>query len=408
MNRFFGVMTAACVSAALVTACGSRTAATETKAETGTVAQTTEQAATELAKANANIQVKTFTAHQATMYVKNGAGTGANVREYPSVQAGVKTFLKNGEQVEAVGSTDGWTDVVISGEHCYIASGLLSEKKADETAAQTTAAETAAQTKAAEASSAGQGITVTDVSLSSDMKYAEFSKIHTGTAKLYKNNGGAHGKITVCVNAGHGTRGGESVKTQSHPDGTGKVTGGTNANGAVTSMAVSSGMEFADGTAERKITLKEALVLKQKLLDLGYSVLMIRESDDIQLDNIARSVLANNYANCHVAIHWDSTSSDKGAYFMSPPAGSFRQMEPVAATWQKDIAFGSSLISGLKSAGIKIFGDGSMEADLTQTSYSSVPSVDIELGDKVSDHSDAALDQLASGLAAGINAYFGN
>ena len=45
--------------------------------------------------------------------------------------------------------------------------------------------------------------------------------------------------------------------------------------------------------------------------------------------------------------------------------------------------------------------------DLTQTSYSTVPSIDIELGDKVSDHSDAALDKLAGGLLDGVNRYFG-
>lgn len=32
---------------------------------------------------------------------------------------------------------------------------------------------------------------------------------------------------TVCVNAGHGTKGGESVKTLCHPDGSSKVTGGS-------------------------------------------------------------------------------------------------------------------------------------------------------------------------------------
>lgn len=35
-----------------------------------------------------------------------------------------------------------------------------------------------------------------------------------------------------------------------------------------------------------------------------------------------------------------------------------------------------------------------MAMDLTQTSYSTIPSVDIELGDKASDHSDAALEKL--------------
>ena len=48
-----------------------------------------------------------------------------------------------------------------------------------------------------------------------------------------------------------------------------------------------------------------------------------------------------------------------------------------------------------------------MEMDLTQTSYSTVPSIDIELGDKASDHSDSSLNRLADGLLAGLNRYFG-
>ena len=50
---------------------------------------------------------------------------------------------------------------------------------------------------------------------------------------------------------------------------------------------------------------------------------------------------------------------------------------------------------------------GSMEMDLTQTSYSTIPSVDIELGDKASDHSGATLETLANGLLAGVNTFFG-
>ena len=64
-------------------------------------------------------------------------------------------------------------------------------------------------------------------------------------------------------------------------------------------------------------------------------------------------------------------------------------------------------MAGLKNAGVKIFSGGSMEMDLTQTSFSTVPSIDIELGDKNYDHSDAMLDTLASGLLDGINQYFG-
>ena len=44
-----------------------------------------------------------------------------------------------------------------------------------------------------------------------------------------------------------------------------------------------------------------------------------------------------------------------------------------------------------------------MNIDLTQTSYSTIPSVDIELGNAASAHDDATLTTLANGLANGIS-----
>jgi len=89
-----------------------------------------------------------------------------------------------------------------------------------------------------------------------------------------------------------------------------------------------------------------------------------------------------------------------------PNVASYRSMEPVASNWQKHNALGESLVAGLKNAGVKIFSSGAMEMDLTQTSFSTIPSIDIELGDKKSEHSDAVLNQLADGLLDGINRYF--
>jgi len=247
-----------------------------------------------------------------------------------------------------------------------------------------------------------------EITLNPSWKYAEFSKINSGAAVLYRSEAASPKGITVCVNAGHGTKGGASVKTQCHPDGTPKVTGGTTGAGATSAAAVSGGMTFADGTPESKVTLSMAKILKDKLLAAGYDVLMIRESDDVQLGNIARTVIANNASDCHIALHWDSTTNNKGAFYMSVPnVESYRSMEPVKSHWQQHNALGESLVAGLKGAGVKIFSGGSMAMDLTQTSFSTVPSVDIELGDKASDHSSATLATLADGLVAGVNQYFG-
>ena len=219
-----------------------------------------------------------------------------------------------------------------------------------------------------------------------------------------------HSKINsvVGVNAGHGTSGGTKVKTLCQPDGSAKVTGGTTAAGATEAVAVSSGMTFNDGTPESSVTLRMAQILKEKLLAAGYDVLMLRDGDDVQLDNVARTVICNNAADCHIALHWDGDglNYDKGCFYISVPDG-LKSMEPVASHWSEHNALGSALVEGLRAQGAKIHGGGSMSIDLTQTSYSTIPSVDMELGNACSDHSDSVLDLLGNGLVQGVNSYFG-
>lgn len=150
---------------------------------------------------------------------------------------------------------------------------------------------------------------------------------------------------SIGVNAGHGTSGGASVKTQCHPDGSPKTTGGSTAQGATYATAVSGGMTFNDGTAESTVTLQMAQILKDKLLAQGYDVLMVRTGDDVQLDNVARTVLCNNVADCHISLHWDGDGLgyDKGCFYISVPNG-LKSMEPVASHWQEHDALGASLV----------------------------------------------------------------
>lgn len=308
-------------------------------------------------------------------------------RSAPDTSAdNVKGTIPGGTRLERIYEGSGWSVVKTGGGEYYVSSSYV--KKADNVQ--------------------NQGASPQQIGLDGSFPYAGFSKINSGKAVLYKSTAQNRKNKTVAVNAGHGTSGGSSVKTQCHPDGSPKVTGGTTASGATMAVAVSGGMTFADGTAEAKVTLQMAKILKERLLAEGYDVLMIRDEEDVQLDNIARSVLANHYADCHIALHWDSTSNDKGCFYMSVPSNaSYRAMEPVASHWQDHNRLGEALVGGLRDAGNKIFSGGSMEMDLTQTSYSTVPSVDIELGDKGSSHSDSVLNQLADGLIMGINRFFG-
>lgn len=244
------------------------------------------------------------------------------------------------------------------------------------------------------------------VGLNPEWQYASFSKINSGTATFYAATENRKG-LTVGVNAGHGTNGGGSVKTYCHPDMTPKVTGGTTSAGSIEAVAVSGGMSFNNGEKEADVNLKLARFLRDELLRRGYDVLMIRDGDDVQLDNVARTVICNNCADCHIAIHFDgdSTESDKGCFFISVPDG-IKGMEPVDRTWQMSEELGSQIVAALSNHGHKLHNGGSMDIDLTQTSYSSVPSVDVEYGNQCTDTSDANLSDLASATADGVEGFF--
>lgn len=237
-----------------------------------------------------------------------------------------------------------------------------------------------------------------------EWQYASYSEIHSDSVTLYRVSDDSK---TIAVNAGHGTQGGESVQTQCHPDGTPKATGGSTSAGAIYAAAVASGMTMQDGTPEAEVTLQLAEILKDKLMENGFNVLMIRDTEDAQLDNIARTVFANENADCHLAIHYDSTESDKGFFYISvPDVDSYRSMEPVASHWQEHNALGDAILRGMQEQDVSIFGEGSMAIDLTQTSYSTIPSVDLEVGDAASDHSKQSMEKLADGIVEGLLLYY--
>ena len=236
-------------------------------------------------------------------------------------------------------------------------------------------------------------------------KYGKYSKIHSGKSVLYKHTWGKNRKV-VAVNAGHGTSGGERYKTLCHPDGSRKLVSGSTKAGAKYSPSITGGTSLK-GKSEAAATLSQAKRLKEQLLKAGFDVLMIRPGKHVQLDNIARTVMANKYADCHIAIHYDSSSSNKGAFFLSVPNNKhYRNMEPVKSHWKQHNKFGRSVIWGIKKNGQRVAGSGSMAMDLTQTSFSTIPSIDLEVGDKATNTSKKAQIKMAKAITKGIKKYF--
>ncbi len=243
--------------------------------------------------------------------------------------------------------------------------------------------------------------------------YATYSIINDGYAVLYKIDKSKvdnYKNKTVAVNAGHGTKGGANIKTFAHPDFSPKYTGGSNAAGSILSAAVTSGMTFENGMTEANANLVVAYALKDKLLDAGYSVLMIRENDDCRLDNIARTVIANTDADAHIAIHFDSTNSDKGIFYIVPYNDErYLNMEPLKSNYENIKKLGDGVIESFREMGEKIWKDsGIMQGDLTQLSFSTNASIDIELGDRKTVLTHEKADTFAEGIKNGLDIYFTN
>ena len=248
--------------------------------------------------------------------------------------------------------------------------------------------------------------TTSNIELDLSCPYADDTVIRSGHSVLYKIDDDSS-RHTVAINAGHGTEGGTKSNVLAHPDGSQKLISGSCQKGKTYCAAVSTGMEFKDGTEEGVVTLELAQIVKNLLLENGFNVLMIRDGDDVQLDNIARTVIANKNAEIHIAIHWDGDSGDKGAYFMSVPnITSYRNMEPVKSHWQEHNTIGKKLIEVMKKDGVKILGDGEIEMDLTQTSFSTIPFALIEFGQLDTPRDSSALNNYANALVHGVAEYY--
>ncbi|MDO4788902.1 MAG: N-acetylmuramoyl-L-alanine amidase [Johnsonella sp.] len=338
-------------------------------------------------KGSSNEKTLVFKDVNETVYVN---AKNVNLRKNPMMESEVIKKLKKGEKLTRIGVHEEWSKIIYNNNLAYISTPYLSSIAAEEADI-----------------SDPKLIKEIPIRLDPSWTYALNAKITSGTAMLYKADT-KRKNITICLNAGHGTKGGEALKVLSHPDATPRVTGGEGEEGETSEAAISPGITFLDGSSEAEATLKLANMLKTEFLSRGYDVLMIRGGEDVQLDNIARAVIANNTSNCHISLHWDSTDTNKGAFYMGvPEVPAYRAMEPVASNWKKHEALGENLIKGLKAEGIKIFSEGRLPMDLIQTSYSTIASVDLELGDRASTNSKEEMKKMVKGIADGVDSYFG-
>lgn len=280
-----------------------------------------------------------------------------NVRAAESVAADILGVLESGEAVNRTGIHEEWTRIIYKGQTAFVASDYVSE-------VQPTEAPTLAAT------SEGTGI--------------------------YYENGG----YLVAIDAGHQAKG----NSEQEPVGPGA---------AETKPKVSSGTQgVTTGIPEHEMNLVVSLYLRDELLARGYSVLMIRETAEVDISNAERAELANSYnADIFVRVHGNSVSNQevKGALTMcmtkdNPYNGNLHNPSRVLS---------EKVLEGLCSATGAV-NKGILETDtMSGINWCDIPVTIVEMGFMSNPDEDRAMAEdsyrraLAKGIADGIDAYFG-
>lgn len=294
----------------------------------------------------------------------------ANIRTGPGTNFPVYDVYPAGTAVQCIAKSDEWVIVSIGTGTYYISAGLLSPENPAVPGSEETSSETAVSVQP------GGEVTSNGI--------------------LYTVGAGP----LVCIDAGHQGRG----NSETEPDGPGsstyKAKVATGTSGA------------ASGLTEAQLNLMVSLQLRDELLSRGYNVLMVRESQEVNISNAERAQMANN-AGADILVRIHANGSDNpavsGVLTMSPTAANpyIAALYPACHSLSECVVNAICTQTGAVNRGV-------YETDtMSGINWAAVPVTIVEMGYMTNPAEDllmASADyqaKIVAGIANGIDSYFG-
>jgi N-acetylmuramoyl-L-alanine amidase len=265
-----------------------------------------------------------------------------NVRTEPSTDGAVYQQMANDMELDRIGYNDEWSKISLDGGEYYIFSELLEVVGTSDDAASEDSTEDA-----------------------TDTTEAEDSSDDTSEDTASTSNVGA-GKIIV-IDAGHQ----QTADTETEP--VGPAATEEKAKATVGNTGVSTGV------AEYELNLEIAQKLSDELTGRGYTVKMIRTSNDVNISNATRAEYANNLmADAVIKIHSNGSTDDTATGVMTVCQTSENPYNAGIYSDCKDLA--TDVLAGmLATTGAE--SDGIWETDsMSGINWSTVPVTIVEVG----------------------------